>query len=148
VAEQSGPKAMVLVATVGPGQLGPIRDPLPPETPVLPDPETARHLGFHNIEDRDFEAMYQRLVPESPSAINQYFLGTFHVDRSAIAWPVLVVTGEYDNTLIHDPLTVREFYHGQCAILPDCGHDVMLDAPFHNAAALIGQWLSSNLSQA
>jgi pimeloyl-ACP methyl ester carboxylesterase len=147
VAERSRPKALILVATVGPGQLGPIRDPLPPETPVLPDPETARDLWFHNIQESAFQAVYRRLVPESPSVINQYSLGTFHIDRSAIVCPVLVVGSEYDHTVIHDPRRVAEFYQAQCFILPDCGHDVMLDAASHDAAALIEQWLSSHVAR-
>ncbi len=53
-AETTNPAAMVLLASVGPGQLGKIRDPLPVDQSFMFTAAQARQIWFHKIDDDEF----------------------------------------------------------------------------------------------
>lgn len=145
VAEKTPLAALVLVGPVGPGQLGPMRDRLPTGRPILHDPETARRLWFHNVDDERFKAIYARLVGESPSVLNEYGREQTFVDRDKIHCPILVLAGQHDLSGVHSPKAVAEFYQAPCWILPDCGHDLMLEPVAAEVALRIRTWLDSVL---
>ncbi len=126
-AEQTEPAALVLVSSVGPGQLGAMRGPMPTDKPFLPDRESVRKYWFHDISEDRLRAVYGRLVPESPSVMNDYSLGSLIVDRDAIACPVLVVSGEHDRSAVHKPQDLARFYNAELFMVPGCGHDLMLE---------------------
>jgi pimeloyl-ACP methyl ester carboxylesterase len=142
-AEKAALKAMVLVASVGPGQLGAIRDPLPPDKPIMLDSETVRKIWFHRIDDERFKRIYSRLTPESPEVMNEYSTGRVKVDREAINCPILVIRGACDRTVVHSAQALADFYHAPCQIEPDCGHDLMLEPPALDVAQKVNQWLLS-----
>lgn len=141
VAEARALKALVLVAPVGPGQLGAIRDALPTDRPVMFSPEAVRSSWFYEIDDEQFSAIYERLVPESPSVMNEYSGGKVHVDRSRLRCPILVMAGEHDRSVVHKTQAVGDFYGAPFMILPNCGHDLMLEPMAAAAAEYIQQWL-------
>jgi pimeloyl-ACP methyl ester carboxylesterase len=146
VAEKTALEAMVLVASVGPGQLGAIRDPMPADKPVMLDPDTVRRIWFHRIDDESFKRIYSRLTPESPEAINEYSTGRVKVDREAINCPILVIRGACDHTVVHRAEALADFYSAPYHIEPDCGHDLMLEPSALDVARKINQWLLSVVS--
>jgi pimeloyl-ACP methyl ester carboxylesterase len=141
VAEQKALRALVLVASVGPGQLGPIRDPLPIDKPVMFSSDQAREQWFHRIDDASFENIYRQLVPESPSVINEYSAGHVCVDPAKILCPILVIGAQYDRTLVHDFRAIAAFHGGDYLFVPDAGHDLFLEPEAMNAAIGINRWL-------
>jgi pimeloyl-ACP methyl ester carboxylesterase len=142
-AEKTALKAMVLAASVGPGQLGAIRDPVPTGKPIMLDSDTVRSIWFHKIDDESFKRVYSRLTPESPEVINEYSSGTVKVDREAINCPILVIRGACDHTVVHSAEALADFYHASCHIEPECGHDLMLEPPALDVAQNVNQWLLS-----
>jgi pimeloyl-ACP methyl ester carboxylesterase len=141
IAEEERLAALVLLAPVGPGQLGPIRGPLPTDRRVVRDPVTVRRQWFYDIDDERLKAIYARLVEESPSALNEYGSKPAFVDRSKIHCPILVLAGEYDRSGVHSPEAVADFYHAPCWIVPNCGHDLMLEPVAAEVASKIKTWL-------
>lgn len=146
VAEKTTLKGMVLVASVGPGQLGPIRDPVPTDKPIMLDPDIVRMTWFHRIDNERFKSIYSRLTPESPEVMNEYSTGRVRVDRQAINCPILVIRGAYDRTVVHAADALADFYSAPYQIEPDCGHDLMLEPSALDVAQKINQWLLSVVS--
>jgi pimeloyl-ACP methyl ester carboxylesterase len=145
VAERAAPRALILIASVGPGQLGAIRDPLATDHPLLFQPEEARQLWFHAIDEKTFRAVYEKIVPESPSVVNAYSGGQIHVDREAICCPVLVIGAEHDRTVVHDFRAIAAFYSCETLFVPGAGHDLMLEPAALDVAIKINQWLLARL---
>lgn len=147
VAERAELRALVLVASVGPGQLGPIREPLPTDVPFMLAPQEARALWFHRIEDEQFQQVYARLVPESPLAINDYGTAKLKIRRQKISCPILVVGAEHDHTVVHSFRRIADFYGCESLLVPDAGHDMMLENVALDVAIRINQWLLSVMPQ-
>jgi pimeloyl-ACP methyl ester carboxylesterase len=144
-AEQANLRALILLASVGPGQLGAIRNPLPLDKTFMFSPKQARDIWFYKIDDPSFNAIYQQLVPESVSVINHYSTGALTIDRSKIRCPVFVIGAEHDRTVVHNFQSIAEFYHGDRLLVPDAGHDFMLEAAAIDVAIGINHWLLSVL---
>jgi len=145
VAEEHGAKALVLVATVGPARLGPIREALPEDKPIWIEAEEVKRQWVHRMGEETFDALCSRLVPESPGVVNEYSLAKGEVEPEVIECPVIVIGPENDNTVVHDARLVADFYHAECYIIPDCGHDVMLEEASLQAANVISNRLLSVL---
>ncbi len=128
-AEAMPAAALVLLAAVGPGQLGKIRDPLPVDRPFAPDKATLRTMWFREIEDGAFTRFHARLVPESPGVLNDYSGGGVPIDRAAIACPVLAIKGEFDNTPVHPAPDIAAFYGGDAMVVPGAAHNLMMESP-------------------
>jgi pimeloyl-ACP methyl ester carboxylesterase len=142
LAEITEPQALVLVSSVGPGQLGKMRDPYPEDSPIVVDAVTARALWFHDINDAEFDSISQRLVPESTSVVNEYSGGHVKVNRAAITCPILVTGGEEDVSPVHKQQSIAEFYGIEHTLFPNCGHDLMLERRAFKAADFIDEWLT------
>ncbi|MFD4413515.1 alpha/beta fold hydrolase [Streptomyces sp. NPDC058476] len=142
VAQHYRLKALVLVSSVGPGQLGPIRaTPFPTDRPVTVSRAQARDQWFHNISDRALDSVIARLSPESPSVINAYSDGSTHIDTGAIRCPVLVVGPDEDRSPVHDARRIAGLYGVTPLLIPDVGHDMMLEDGGQTAASAITSWL-------
>jgi pimeloyl-ACP methyl ester carboxylesterase len=139
--EITEPSALILVSSVGPGQLGKMRDPFPEDSPIVVDAATARALWFHDIDGSAFDSIGRRLVPESPSVVNEYSVGKVHVNRDAITCPVLVVGGEEDVSPVQKQRRIADFFRAELIMLPGCGHDIMLERRAFEAADAIDGWL-------
>ena len=146
-AETTGPAAMVLLAAVGPGQLGKMRDPLPVDQPFMFTAAQAREIWFHRIEDDEFKRIYDRLVPESTSVMNHYSSGELTVDRNKIHCPVLVVGAEFERTVVHHYKAIADFYGADRLFVPDAGHDFFLEPVAIDVAIRVNHWLLSTLPQ-
>lgn len=145
VAERLELKALVLVASVGPGQLGPIRGALPTHKPFMLNAQEAKELWFHCIGQEEFEEFYNRLVPESPSAMNDYGLGKTRIQRQRITCPILVVGAQCDRTVVHPFERLADFYGCERLLVPDAGHDLMLEPAALDAAVAVNRWLLEKL---
>jgi pimeloyl-ACP methyl ester carboxylesterase len=144
-AELADLRALILLATVGPGQLGAIRDPLPADSTFLFSPEQAREIWFHKIDDPSFDVIYQQLVPESVSVMNHYSGGEVRINRSKIRCPILAVGAEHDRTVVHNFQLIAEFYSCDRLFVPEAGHDFMLEPAAIDVAIRINHWLLSVL---
>jgi len=144
-AERADLKALILLAAVGPGQLGPIRDPLPADKTFMFTAGQAREVWFHNIDDAFFDSIYEQLVPESVSVMNHYSSAQVQIDRSKIRCPVLTVGAEHDRTVVHNFRSIAEFYKSDRLFIPDAGHDFMLEPVALDVAIRINHWLLSVL---
>ncbi len=140
-AERLTLRALVLVAPVPPGQLGPLREPLPRDRPVAVSSTLAREVWFGSLTPERREACLARLVPESPGVINDYSDGHLWVDRQRIRCPVLVTVGMHDLTPLSPILQVAAFYNAKLMKIPDAGHDVMLEPGAARSARRIEGWL-------
>ena len=121
VAELVSLRGLILVAPVGPGQLGTMNTPVPTDRPLMPDAATVRRLWFHDISDERFAAIYERLDPESPSVVNEYRTGKTPVNRSKIHCPIMVIEGRLDHSGVHDPQAVAWFYEATYFLALDSG---------------------------
>lgn len=128
---------LVLVASVGPSQLGRYADDYPADQLVN---DRSYYLERGQLD------LARRVVPESPLALNQV-RGRMPVDRSSVTCPVLVVGGELDDTGVHDPQAVARFYDCPCIIIPGGTHDLMLDDTSLITAAAISSWCLSTFRQ-
>jgi pimeloyl-ACP methyl ester carboxylesterase len=144
-AEQANLRALILLAAVGPGQLGKIRDPLPPDKSFMFSHEQARQIWFYKIDNPSYDALYQQLVPESVSVMNHYSGGSVRIDRSKIRCPILAVGAEHDRTIVHNFRSIAEFYNSDFLFVPEAGHDFMLEPAAMDAAIGINRWLLSVL---
>lgn len=145
VAERLELRGLVLVASVGPGQLGPIRGALPTHKPFMFTAQEAKEVWFHRIDQREFQELYRRLVPESPSAMNDYGLGKTLIQRQRIACPILVVGAQFDRTVVHSFERLADFYGCEKLLVPEAGHDLMLEPAALDAAIAVNRWLLEKL---
>ncbi|MEW6350068.1 MAG: alpha/beta hydrolase family protein [Thermodesulfobacteriota bacterium] len=145
VAEKVPLAALVLVEPVGPGQLGAIRPPFRTDVPVHLDSATVRRSWFHDIDDDTFRGIYDRLVPESPSVINEYSGGEVLVDPGKIECPILVVGARFGASVLHRTDKIAGFFSADWFIVPDCGHDLMLEPAAPIAASQVDTWLKSRV---
>lgn len=135
-------RGLVLVGSAGPAALGATRDFLWPEdTPLLFPPERMRRSMFHAIDDGAFAAIYGRLVPESPRALNQSGLARIEVAREAITAPVLVVGTEHDGIGLHKSAAIAGYYGADRVDVPGTSHDCLLEDAGLDAAHEILRWL-------
>jgi pimeloyl-ACP methyl ester carboxylesterase len=139
-AETLQPPALVLVASVGPGQLGRHDDDFP--TDRLADYREAflREETGAALDPEDVRQIHERLVPESPTALND-IRGRTPVDRSRIQCPVLAVRGEREQFPVHRAEAIAEFYGGDYLIVPRARHALMYEGDWMAAAIQVGRWL-------
>lgn len=145
VAESIDLEALILVASVGPGQLGSIREPLPEDIAVMLEPEAVRSAWVGRLDDASFNSLYERLVPESPSVINEYSCKKVMIDRISITCPILVEGAEHDHSAVHNFRSVAQFYNADSLMVPDSGHEIMLEERSVFAAAEIEKWMAAAL---
>ena len=145
VAESIDLEALILVASVGPGQLGSMREPLPGDIPVMLEAEAVRSAWVGRLDDVSFNALHMRLVPESPSVINEYSSQKVLIDRASITCAILVIGAEHDHSAVHNFRSVARFYGADSLVVPDSGHEIMLEEHSLFAAAEIEKWMATTL---
>jgi pimeloyl-ACP methyl ester carboxylesterase len=137
-------RALALICSVGPGQLGRMRDPLPLDHGVLPSRSAVREMWFHQVDEKSLDAVCRRLVPESPSVINEYSAGVA-INREAIRCPVIVVSAEHDGSAVHTGRALADFFRTELIVIPESGHDLMLGPEALKAAEVVEGRLRSLL---
>lgn len=146
-AESLDIRALVLLASVKPAQLGRHRpQDLPTDTPFFPDAETMRPLLFSKIDDARFEAFYETLVPESPSVLNSTGGARTPVDPGKIGAPVLAIDGALD-PFVRYAEALATYYGGDALVMPDTGHNVMMEATWMKVAQALNGWLTAKQIQ-
>jgi pimeloyl-ACP methyl ester carboxylesterase len=132
---------LVLLAAAGPGAQGPLRAaPLPTDQPYWLTPEVARQRYFHTAADDVVRRALARLVPESPSVMNEYSLAPgLDVKPRDIRCPALCVSAERDGTAVPKDGRLAEYYGADYLLCKNTGHDVMLEA---NAEATLNDVLA------
>ena len=111
-----------------------------------PPPEIARQLFYSGVDDAAAAAYYERLQPESPTAVWQATRWTAEVEVSTVRAPALVVSG--DDDVLTPPELVRALGRGLGAeqiSLPGAGHGVTLDPGWPQLCERIDAWLHSAL---
>jgi pimeloyl-ACP methyl ester carboxylesterase len=140
-AEARPAAALVLVCSVGPGQLGGIRPKLPTDRGFMLDPTAARALWFKEIDDAAFADFHRRLVPESPGVLNDYSGGGVGVERARIACPVLAIGAEFDRTPVHRAPAIAAYYGCDCLVVAGAAHNLMMESASLPVAIRITEWL-------
>ncbi|GAB2745857.1 alpha/beta fold hydrolase [Streptomyces bullii] len=145
VAERSSLSGLVLVSSVGPGRLGRMRStPYPTDRPVTVSRDHVREQWFRHVSEAAMDSVMARLSPESPTVINAYSDGSVHVDTASIRCPVLVVGPEEDRSPVHDARDIAELYGVAPLLVPDVGHDMMLEDAGLHVASTIAAWLDTH----
>ncbi len=136
-------RGMVLLASVSPGQMGPLRPaPLPVDQPYHPDAATAQARYFHSAPQAVVDSAVARIVDESPSVMNDYSLSPgIPIDPRHVRCPVLVVTAEHDGTTVAKDDRLARYYGAEHLHCPGQGHDLMYEAGGEAVLANIIAWL-------
>ncbi|WP_027184433.1 alpha/beta hydrolase [Desulfovibrio inopinatus] len=143
VAENGHARALVLVASVGPCQLGNMRRRLRQDKVVLPGREAASQSFFYALSPDKQREYARRLVPESPGVMNHYGYEGVCIDRRRITCPLFVMTAECDRTSVPSAEALAGFYNAPFYCVPETGHDIMLEPAADKAADVILDWLAS-----
>ena len=146
--------ALVVLAAVPPAPQDPLRNP-PLRHPPLRDaplpldrgywstPEESRRRYFHSAPEAVVERALARLVPESPSVMNEFSLGPgLAVNPRHVRCPVLSVTAGRDGTAVPKDRRIAEFYGGDFLTYPEAGHDLMLEADWETVLDDILAWIA------
>jgi pimeloyl-ACP methyl ester carboxylesterase len=148
VAQQVGPKALVLVASGRTREGEKFRPDVPLGKPIRIDREEARRSFFDVIDDEEFDRVFQRLGPESPVALNDVtepgVIGSERFDC-----PVLVLSAEHDRDHVRELAEyAARTYRAPHAVVVNAGHDLMLDPNWCGAATYVHAWLVTHVSTA
>ncbi|MBM3485371.1 MAG: alpha/beta hydrolase [Alphaproteobacteria bacterium] len=142
-AEAGGVTALVLVASASPKEVGRMREyHLDPTRPVLPPAAELRDKMFATIDDAAYDAFYARLVPESPTALNDSGEALVSVDRTRLASPRLFVRGGADASFNHAADRLARALGGDWIVIEGAGHDMMLEPCAFEAALVVERWLN------
>lgn len=141
--------ALVLLAAVPPGALGPIRDaPLPADAAFELPPAEASQRYFHSAPPAVQAWALAQLTPESPAVMNEYSLGRgLEIAPEDITCPLLVVTAGHDRTAVPRDGRIAEFYGGEWLHAPDDGHDLMLEAGWAPLLDKIAAWVDAHAAR-
>jgi pimeloyl-ACP methyl ester carboxylesterase len=134
------PAGLVLLASVGPGQLGPASgNPVPAGVPFLPPDPATRYFQTAAAEVR--ARAVARLVPESPAVVNEF--GTapgVSVAPGEIACPVLVVTAGHDRSMAPRDRRLADYYGADYLHDAENAHDLMLEGGWEPLLRRILDW--------
>ena len=141
--------ALVLLAAAPPAPLGPLREaPLPLDRGYFDAPEASRRRYFFNAPNETVQRALARLVPESPSAMNEYSLGAgLEVRREHVRCPVLSVTAGRDGTAVPKDRRIADYYGGDYLAHPETGHDMMLEADWEAVLDGVLDWIERKTSR-
>lgn len=137
--------ALILLGSGPPKGLGASRPKdLPAHAPSIPDYQQVRKHMFGNISDADYAEFYSRLVPETPSVINQTGRGRVAVDPTLIRSPVLAIDAEHDRNQFGP--AYAELYSGHYIRVPGASHALMLGPWGLEVANAIHCWLNRHMT--
>ncbi len=144
-------QALVLLASVPPGQLGPVRSvAFPLEQGMRHDDDTAARTFFHSAPPETVRwavahwAVAQ-LVDESPNVINSFSLGAgIAIDPAAVSCPVLSVTAGHDGTPMPRDGRIAAHYGGTHWHEAEHGHNLMLEAHWEELLGRILRWVDDH----
>jgi pimeloyl-ACP methyl ester carboxylesterase len=137
-------RALVLLASVPPYPLGPLRDrPVPLTKAYLP---AVARVGAKPPDDPIQASIVRRMVPESPSVMNEYSLGPgVPVERALLMCPMLVVSAQFDNTIVPHDHRIAHHYGCDYLLAERIGHAMMLEDGWEPLLDNILAWLAGKL---
>lgn len=147
-AEAYAAKALALVASIGPSQIGVQRPGPPPpiDRPVMPSKEEAKARWLHDPwPETRFNDFYACLSPESPGVLAWSGTGRTEVNPAKIDCPILCVGGADDRSYVPKARDLAAVYGADWFEQPDAGHDMMLESPAVDVAQRVNHWLTSRL---
>lgn len=143
-------EGMILLAPAPPGQLVGLHPlPLvPADAPVAPpDKETTHRRFFPNLTRAESDKLWQNLVPESPTLMNDRRALRVRIDRTRISGPSIVIAAGKDDATMHsygqDYETAR-FYGAEYYFVEEAGHCFMLEPDWEREAQIIRRWIWSH----
>src|SRR5262249_2986321 len=145
-AEVLEPRALVLAASVGPGQLGRHDDDFPLDRPVDYRADFLREASETPLDPDIFRRVCELLVPESPKALND-IRGRTAVDRSRIRCPVLVIGAENEQFKVHRAEATAQFYGSEYLVVPRARHALMYEGEWMMAAIEVAGWLHREVAR-
>lgn len=139
---------MILLAPAPPGQLQGLSKlpevdasgPVPP-----PDKETVHRRFFPNHSRAASDALWEKLVPESPALLNDRRSLRVHIDRTRISGPAMLISAGRDDLSLHGPgqdYETARFYDAEYHFVTDAGHCFMVEPDWQREAALMLRWLT------
>ncbi|PMR74040.1 alpha/beta hydrolase [Billgrantia endophytica] len=138
--------ALILLGSGPPKGLGASRPKdLPCDSPSIPDYQQVKRHMFGNIDDADYAEFHSRLVPETPSVMNQTGRGRVSVDPVLIRAPVLAVDAEHDRNQFGP--VYADFYSGHYIQVPGAAHALMLGPWGLEVANALNCWLNSHVTE-
>ena len=110
-------------------------------TPWIRSPERAARLFITAGAAISPEELHDHLGPESAIVVLQHN-PPFWTPPDDVRTPLLWLTGEKDAT-ISGPGAARsaEFYQAEHLIVPEAGHNLMMEASYRETARAIAEWL-------
>lgn len=138
-------RALVLVASVGPGQLGRHDDDFPLDRPADYRAAFLREASETPLDPDTFRRVHELLVPESPKALND-IRGRTAVDRSRIRSPVLVIGAGNEQFTVHGAEAIARFYGSEYLVVPGARHALMYEGEWMMAAIQVAGWLHRAVS--
>ena len=138
-------RAAILLASVPPRPLGPLRErPVPLTKPYLP---AAARPGAALPDDPVQAGILRRMVPESPAVMNEYSLGPgVPVERALLTCPLLVVSAERDNTIVPRDRRIADHYGADYLFAEGIGHAMMLEPGWEPLLDRILAWLAERIA--
>jgi pimeloyl-ACP methyl ester carboxylesterase len=141
VASRNPVVSLVLVASGKTRPERPHYPRVPTDSPFVLTREHARTLLFHEISERAFEEIFSKLVPESPTAMNDYTVGGV-VDASTVRCPVLVIAAEFDrDQSLAAAADAIAAYRATGIRVRGAGHDLLLEDGTEFVASYLHCWL-------
>lgn len=141
VAQEMELRALVLVASAGPRQLGRTRlQDFPLDAPVRFTREAARARWFADADPAVMEWALDLVGVESPGVLNGSG-GRAEVDPGRVTCPVLVVGGGRDASSVPPQAKLAALFGATLLELPQAGHDLMLERGALRAARGVIGWL-------
>jgi pimeloyl-ACP methyl ester carboxylesterase len=137
-AEVVGARAIVLVASVGPGQLG-AHDPT--NTTVDYGPEYEREFDDRHISRDMHRWVADKLVVESGRALHSLRTGSMTIDTARVRCPVLAMGARQDQTRVHPADKIAEAFGGDVWWFDEARHDLMLESKSYEAGNVAIEWL-------
>lgn len=143
---------LILLAPVVPGRFAdePIDLPVDPERPWgPPPPEVARNLFWAAASTSDAARYYERLVPESPTAVMEATRWSVEIPVERVTTPTRLMAAA------DDPLVPARYVErlaasmsAPCVTLPDRGHGLTLEPGWEQVAAQIDSWTTEMTTRA
>lgn len=143
---------LILLAPAPPAQLpGLVKLPeVDKAGPVAPPDKPITHRRFFPNHTRAAsDALWEKLVPESPTLLNDRRRLRVHVERSRITCPVMLISAGQDDPSLHRPgqdLDTARFYDAEYHFVADAGHCFMVEPGWKREAALMLGWLAKHFA--
>jgi pimeloyl-ACP methyl ester carboxylesterase len=139
-AESLEPAALVLCASVGPGQLGSHAADFPVDELAECAADWLAQRDLALVDDAEFLDIARLFVPESPRALND-IRGRTPVSVESISCPVLAIRADGEQFAMHRAEQIAGLYGGDFLLARNTRHHVMFEGDWRATAAAIEWWL-------